>query len=46
MAVTVKRERSSNLSVAEIPILTIFVEKKEEIIHAKQSKLITNAKEE
>ena len=39
-----KRERSSNWSLAEISILTDFVEKNEEILKAKQSNLITNSK--
>lgn len=42
MAVAVKRERSSNWSLAEINILTDFVEKMRK--YSKQSKLITNAK--
>ena len=37
-----KRERSSNWSIAEISILTDFVEKNEEILKAKQSNLITS----
>lgn len=44
MTATVKRERSSNWSLAEITILTDFVEKNEEVLKAKQSNLITNAK--
>ncbi|XP_065942363.1 myb/SANT-like DNA-binding domain-containing protein 4 [Magallana gigas] len=44
MAVAVKRERSSNWSLAEITILTDFVEKNEEVLKAKQNNLITNAK--
>nr|XP_034321742.1 uncharacterized protein LOC117688116 [Crassostrea gigas] len=44
MAVAVKRERSSNWSLAEITILTDFVEKNEEVLKAKQSNIITNAK--
>ena len=36
-----KRERRSNWSLAEIGILTDFVEKNEEILKAKQSNLLT-----
>ena len=39
-----KRERSSHWSLAEISILTDFVEKNEVILKAKQSNLITNSK--
>ncbi|XP_061167431.1 uncharacterized protein LOC133176318 [Saccostrea echinata] len=44
MAASVKRERSTNWSLAEITVLTDFVEKNEEVLKAKQSNLITNAK--
>ncbi|XP_061190280.1 uncharacterized protein LOC133198157 [Saccostrea echinata] len=41
---SVKRERSTNWSLAEITVLTDFVEKNEAVLKAKQSNLITNAK--
>ncbi|XP_062571703.1 myb/SANT-like DNA-binding domain-containing protein 4 [Saccostrea cucullata] len=44
MSASVKRERSSHWSLAEISVLTDFVEKNEEVLKAKQSNLITNAK--